>query len=99
MRFSGFQWDAGNWPKCGKHGLSKQEIEAVFGDEPGIAPDPKHSSGEMREIAIGRAANGRPVFVAFVLRRVEGKILVRPVSARYMHAKEARRYEAESSNL
>jgi uncharacterized DUF497 family protein len=98
MQFSSFQWDAGNWPKCGAHGLTKQEIEAVFHAGPGIAPDLKHSASEIRQIAVGRASNGRPVFIAFVLRRIDGMILVRPVSARYMHAKEAKRYETQSSN-
>jgi hypothetical protein len=26
---SGIQWDGGNWPKCGKHGMSREEIEFV----------------------------------------------------------------------
>lgn len=99
MRFSGFQWDAGNWPKCGMHGLTKQEIEAVFQAGPGIAPDLKHSAGESRQIAVGRASDGRPVFIAFVVRRIDERILVRPIGARYMHAKEARRYETQSSDL
>ncbi len=30
FKIDGFDWDAGNWPKCAKHGLSKQEIEEVF---------------------------------------------------------------------
>ena len=31
MVISEFEWDAGNWPKCGKHGVSKAEIEFVLG--------------------------------------------------------------------
>ena len=31
MTLSGFGWDDGNWPKCGKHGVSRSEIEQVLG--------------------------------------------------------------------
>jgi len=39
MKIAGFDWDDGNWPKCGKHGVSLEEIEQVL---PGTAvmPDP-----------------------------------------------------------
>ena len=30
MRIDGFDWDDGNWPKCAKHGLTKEDIESVF---------------------------------------------------------------------
>lgn len=33
------------------------------------------------------------MFVAFTLRVKAGLRLIRPISARYMHAKEAKRYE------
>lgn len=91
MEIDGFEWDAGNWPKCGKHGVSKEEIERLFQDKAAlIAPDRVHSTpGESRHIAVGRV-DGRPMFVAFAMRR--GRI--RPISARYMHAKEVKNYEA-----
>ncbi|TBN45900.1 BrnT family toxin, partial [Paracoccus sediminis] len=25
MKIAGFDWDDGNWPKCGKHGVSRAE--------------------------------------------------------------------------
>jgi hypothetical protein len=40
---------------------------------------------------------GRSMFVAFTIRANEGRHLIRPISARYMHAKEARAYEAQGS--
>ena len=46
MQFDGFDWDDGNWPKCGKHGVSKDEIESIFDCDPGIYLDPDHSSSE-----------------------------------------------------
>jgi uncharacterized DUF497 family protein len=97
MKFAGFQWDAGNWPKCGRHGLTKAEIEVVFGRGVAIAPDIRHSEAEERHIAIGRTADDKPVFVGFVLRTQDGRVLIRPITARYMHAKEVRRYEAQGS--
>lgn len=96
MDFAGFEWDEGNYAKCQKHGVSIEEIEAMLRTAR-VAPDVRHSRAEDRFIATGRNAKGRPMFVAFVLRVKAERILVRPVSARYMHKKEAERYEAESS--
>ena len=94
---SGFDWDSGNRAKCQKHGVSVAEIEALFRISPRIAPDPKHSEDEDRMIAVGRTGAGRPVFVAFTLRTRNGRRLIRPVTARYMHAKEVAAYEKESA--
>jgi hypothetical protein len=54
---------------------------------------------ESRFIAVGRTPEGRFAFVAFTPRVREGQLLVRPISARYMHEKEVARYEKESSAL
>jgi uncharacterized DUF497 family protein len=40
MKFGGFDWDSGNWPKRGKHGVSREEIEQVVLGEPAVMPDP-----------------------------------------------------------
>jgi uncharacterized DUF497 family protein len=93
---AGFDWDAGNRDKCRKHGVSAAEIEALLTSKPRIAPDLKHSGAERRLIAIGRTPTGRPLFVAFTLRSSAGQTLIRPLSARYMHAKEIESYEAQS---
>lgn len=84
-----FDWDDGNRTKAQKHGLTLGEIEGFFRARPRVAPDPAHSAAETRFLAVGRTAAGRPAFVAFCWR--DGRI--RPISARYMHAKEVRRYE------
>src|ERR1039457_3776 len=94
LRVTGFDWDHGNRAKCQKHGVSIAEIEAPFMGAPRIAPDPKHSEDEDRMIAVGRTGAGRPVFVAFTLRTENRHRLIRPVTARYMHAKEIAAYEA-----
>jgi uncharacterized DUF497 family protein len=93
MEIDGFDWNKGNWPKCGKHGVSREEIERLFLEGGAVvAPDLKHSTPtESRYIAAG-CVDGRALFVAFAFR---GK-LVRPISARYMHAKEASNYEAST---
>ena len=97
LHAAGFDWDAGNSGKCRKHGVSLAEIEAMFsGDDVRVAPDPAHSQHEDRLIAVGRTLQGRPLFVAFTFRRVAGRLLVRPVSARYMHEREIARYEEET---
>ncbi|MBI5428045.1 MAG: BrnT family toxin [Nitrospinae bacterium] len=94
----GFDWDAGNRSKCRKHGLAPLEIEGFFKQESVyIAPDFKHSQKEIRYLAAGRSEKGRPMFVAFALRKNNGDLLIRPISARYMHKKEARKHEEESS--
>jgi uncharacterized DUF497 family protein len=92
----GFDRDDGNRAKCQKHGVSIAEIEALFMNAPRIAPDPKHSDDEDRMIAVGRTSAGRPVFVAFTIR-TKNRRLIRPVTARYMHAKEVAAYEKESA--
>lgn len=96
MQFSGFDWDDGNWPKCGKHGVLKAEIESLFDNEPGIYADAGHSDEEQRLRAIGPTYEGRMILVAFTIREEGGENLIRPVSARYMHQKEIRRYELDT---
>ena len=80
------------------HGVSLAEIEALFAHNPRIAPDPKHSAAEDRLIAAGRTTTGRPLFVAFTIRMKDNRRLIRPMTARYMHAKEIRAYEKEESS-
>src|SRR5271163_4802120 len=96
FKVSGFDWNEGNRTKCREHGVSITQIEALFAHNPRIAPDSKHSADEDRLIAVGRTSTGRPVFVASTIRTKNGHRLIRPVTARYMHAKEIAAYEKES---
>lgn len=93
MKTAGFDWDDGNWPKCGKHGVSREEIERLFLEGHAlVAPDLKHTTPtESRHIAAGRV-DGRAMFVAFAFRGD----FIRPISARYMHAKETSNYETST---
>ena len=97
MELAGFDWDEGNKGKCEKHGVSLLEIEAFLRGSPRVAPDFSHAGHEGRMVAIGRAAGGRPVFVVFTIRLKAGKPYLRPISARYMHGKEIKRYETPGS--
>jgi uncharacterized DUF497 family protein len=93
IKTDGFDWDQGNENKCQKHGLTKTEIENLFENQVWIAPDLKHSDNEQRYLAIGRSITEKPIFVAFTLRTDGHKTLIRPISARYMHQKEIKKYE------
>jgi uncharacterized DUF497 family protein len=94
---AGFDWDAGNRDKCRKHGVSPDEIEALLSGSPRVAPDLKHSLDEDRYIAVGRNEHGRAMFVVFTFRERDGKRLIRPLNARYMHKKEIAGYEKKGS--
>jgi uncharacterized protein len=94
--FSGFEWDQGNRQKCQTHGVSIGEIEHVLAHaETLITPDPKHPGSEPRFLAIGRTQQGRYTFVVFTPRQRAAGTRLRPISARYMHKREIRKYEQE----
>ena len=96
----GFDWDSGNKRNCRKHGLRLGDIEEFF-RQPKllIMSDMHHSRLEERYIAYGQTRKGRPMFVAFTFRIHNGEQLIRPISARYMHEKEAREYEEKSTEI
>jgi uncharacterized DUF497 family protein len=96
---NGFDWDKGNGAKCEKHGLSTSVIESLFTRPLAILPDTAHSQRERRFRAIGRTDKGRDVFLVFTLRRKGEQLLIRPISARYMHKKEIDAYEKENPGL
>ena len=98
--FESFDWDDWNREKCQKHGVSINEIEeALKAEAMMILPDLKHSDEEDRFIATGQSNNGRYLFVAFTLREMDGKNIVRPISSRYMHKMEAEKYEQASAKI
>jgi len=95
MKFDGFDWDSGNRAKCQKHGVSIAEIESLFLGTPLVAPDVLHSSKEQRFRAVGRTIKKRHLFIVFTLRNNGDTLLIRPISARYMHKKEIKDHEKE----
>ncbi len=98
LAFSSFEWDGGNRKYCQKHGGSLKQIERFLQqDNLLVAPDVLHAQQEERYLAIGRARTGKPMMVVFTIRIADKTVRLRPVSARYMHEKEARKYEEEES--
>lgn len=96
---AGFDRDAGNRAKCQKHGVSVAEIESLFSSPLLIIPDAGHSTIETRVRALGKTSSGRMVFLVFTIRLKGARRLIRPISARYMHAKEVASYEKENPEL
>ena len=99
LTVQGFNWDPGNLRKCAKHGLSREEVEQFFTREISMMADVKHSQEESRFVAYGSNSKERPILVGFTFREIDGQILLRPISARYMHLKEVRKYEKETSKI
>ena len=100
LTFSGFEWDDGNRRHCQKHGLSPKQIEHFLQqDNLLVTPDVRHAKQEERYLAIGRAQTAKPMLVVFTSRKVDNTVRLRPISARYMHEKEARKYEEESAKI
>lgn len=89
VTYDGFDWDDGNWPKCGKHGMSQTEVEQVFENTPAVHGNPVHSDTEQRFKAIGKTDAGRYAYVSFTYRGG----LIRPISARFMRQREVNQYE------
>jgi uncharacterized protein len=100
VTFSGFAWDNANYSKCQEHGVSVAEVEHVLTHAATlIMPDLKNSRAEPRFLAIGKTEEGRYAFVVFTPRQTGGRILLRPISARYMHRKEIKKYEQEIARI
>ncbi|MGH9432559.1 MAG: BrnT family toxin [Terriglobia bacterium] len=96
---NGVDWDTGSRAKCEKHGLSASAIESLFTRPLAILPDAAQSQRERRFRAIGRTEKRRGVFIVFTLRRKGDEVLIRPISARYMHKKEIEAYEKENPDF
>ena len=87
-----FAWDP---PKAAenvrKHGVAFEEAGTVFGDPlASYFPDPDHSLGEERLVAVGRSDRGRVLAVMFT----ERPPAVRLISARPATRRERDAYEA-----
>jgi uncharacterized DUF497 family protein len=100
MNWTGFDWDSGNWPKCGQHGVAKTTIETIFDRESTkVFRDLAHGNDEEdRYLAIALNVDGHAgLLVGFTRRNGPYGTFVRPITARYMHTKEARRYGSENA--
>lgn len=96
MDIQGFDWDDSNREKCKGHGVTLEEVESVFFNQPWVAPNVKHKADEERYHAVGQTHEGRYTYIVFTLREsIDGK-LIRPISARFMHKKEIDHYEKQT---
>jgi uncharacterized DUF497 family protein len=94
VKVDGFDWDSGNSFKSeAKHGISRDAVEAFFGRNIWVGRDAKHSSTEDRLLAIGRGPGDKAMIVAFTVRAAKGVKLIRPISARFMNAREIAKYD------
>ena len=86
-----FEWDQGNNNKnWDKHGVTQREAEQAFFDEQKfITKDIGHSKIEARFILLGKAEDGRSLYIVYATRK--GKIRV--ISARDTNKKEVYLYE------
>lgn len=83
----GFEWDSGNARKNEKHGVSQQEAEQVFFNQPLLLlEDSTHSGEEPRIHALGATNDARLIHISFTIRG--SGTLIRIISARPMHRKE-----------
>ncbi len=60
-----------------------------------VLPDRTERSDEVRYNAVGPLPSGRWVFAVFTMRERDGDLYFRPISARFMHLREIRRYERQ----
>ena len=90
MKIAGIERDEGNWPECGRHGVSREEIEHALFNMRYRARDPYDR--EERYRVVSSTADGKSVFVVVTPREHDGEVFYRPISARYMHAKEVKSY-------
>lgn len=86
-----YEWDAEKAKRnLRKHRISFEDAATVFLDPLAFTfPDPDHSSGEDREITIGRSSRHRVVFVSHCQRGNR----VRIISARKATRGEHKQYE------
>jgi uncharacterized protein len=92
----GFDWDEGNVEKnWDRHRVTREEAEDVFFNEPLVVrSDLRHSAKEKRYYALGKSSVGRPLFLAFTIRRKP----IRVISVRDMNRKELEAYERHEEN-
>lgn len=82
-----FEWDDGNLHKSRrKHGISTEEAEEIFVNNPFIMMyDYKHSEVEKRYHALGITNQGKKLSVCFTIRKQS----IRIISARVISKKES----------
>jgi uncharacterized DUF497 family protein len=80
-----------------KAGVSVSTVKRAQEDVPNIKASNLAKIERALEDGGVRPREAVPLFVAFTMRERSGQLMIRPVSARYMHAKEIANYEAQRS--
>ena len=80
-------------------GSPQRKLRNFFAQDVFVTPDISHSQEEERFLAVGRSRKSKTMMVVFTFRESKGKLLIRPISARYMREKESKRYEQEDSKI
>ena len=93
IEFTSIEVDSGNRAKLKKHGVSLDDIAFCFSHSVLVLKDDKHSDIEERSLAVGEDKKSRAILIVFTVREKEKEVLLRPISARYMHKKERDNYE------
>lgn len=95
-KFTGFNWDQGNFSKSErKHGITPEDSESVFLDQKFLVEeDLKHQETEKRYIGIGENSEGKVLSIVFTLRYDK----IRVISARIANKKERNTYEKAKKN-
>ncbi|XDD53029.1 BrnT family toxin [Leptospira sp. WS4.C2] len=82
-----------------KHELSFSKASLVFADPKALyLPDPDHSEGEIREIALGKIENFTVAVVIFVDRSNKSEEIIRIISARRATSNEEAQYYSKEIN-
>jgi len=92
-KYTGFDWNEGNSLKNWlKHGVTQEEIEEAFSNDPFfVFDDILHSREEERRIILSKTNAGGLLFGVYTIR----KNRVRPICVRPANKKERKQYDEE----
>lgn len=77
-----------------RESVSFEDAATVFADELLLSmADDEHGSGEERWVSLGRSHDERLLVIVHTWRELDGRTLVRIISARPATPRERRRYE------
>ena len=69
-----FDWDEANISHIARHGVTPEEVEQVFDNDPLLVLAEQKRGGESRMLCAGRTGAGRPIQLVYTMRR--GKVRV-----------------------
>jgi uncharacterized DUF497 family protein len=78
-----FDWDDANTGHIARHGVTQQEVEQAFANNPVVVLATQKRSGEERVLCAGLTDAGRPLQFVYTMRRSR----IRIVTAHTAHKK------------